>query len=222
MNETLDVSQINVSEPKVGHEGIRNVALTYGADKKPLLFRSSALLSFGINTWPGPPPAHSVTLSFYGKEDVTQDAFYGVLHVMDQWLLHTAKANLWAWLKCKALSDDSLRAQHFATLRGLAVKFKLKLKPTARDAFTTLFFNKNQQLLPTTAAITSHFTKGSLACVLVECTGVWISKEGRFGFTWKLHQIMIDPKEEQEQEQEQEEQEEQAEQGSQCMIEDDD
>ncbi len=197
MNETssssssFDVAKINVSEAKVGHEGIRNVALTYGDDKKPLLFRSSALLSFGIQTWPGPPPAHSVALSFYGK-DVSQDAFYGALQAMDQWLLHTAKANLWPWLKCKVLGDDALRAQHFPTLRGGGVKFKLK--PTVRDAFSTLFFNKDQQLLPTTAAITNHFTKGSLACVLVECTGVWITKVGRFGFTWKLHQIMIDPK----------------------------
>ena len=186
----FDVAQINTSEPMVGHEGVRRVKLTYGPAKKPLMFCSSILLSFGIETWPGPPPSHSVGLSFYGK-DPTKDFFCGALQAMDQWLLHKAKENLWAWLKCKSLSDTSLCARHYPTVQGGGLKFKLKT--TARDTFTTEFYDKTQQsLAPNTAAMTSFLTKGSLVRVFVECASVWISKEGTFGFTWKLHQMIID------------------------------
>lgn len=195
---TFDPALLHVSGAKLTHSGGTGINLTYGADKKPLVFRTPFMLSFGINTWTGGcggggTPHHSTTLSFYGQP--AEDPFFQVLAAMDQWLLQTASQRTWEWLKSKSLPLERLQEQHFRTLRVSSdgvpnIKFNLK---TTTAGFSTLFFLANSKThLTTTEDLTRHFVKGTLAAGLIQCAGIWV-KDGRFGLSWKLMQMMLIP-----------------------------
>lgn len=192
----FDLTQINVAEPKLGYDGGLNVALTYGADQAPLMLSSPLMLSFGVNTsrWGAGEEIHTVTLSFYGQ--AAEQPFLSVLRAMDEWLLATAQANTWKWLKSTKMSAETLRQQHFSTLRRSSAgvsNIKFKLKTTANGGYATHFYTNSKAFLATTADVCAYFTKGSLAAALIQCTGIWINS-GRFGYTWKLHQLLVDPR----------------------------
>jgi hypothetical protein len=195
---TFDPALLNVAGAKLTHSGGTGINLSYGPDKQPIVFRTPFMLSFGINTWHGTtPPHHTVTLSFYGQP--ADDPFHQALNAMDEWLLHTAAQHTWEWLKSKTLPLERLQEQHFRTLRASGggmphIKFNLKTT-AATNSFSTLFFTTPKTPQPLTAAvgdINRHFVKGTLAAGLLQCTGIWV-KDGRFGFSWKLVQLMLIP-----------------------------
>jgi hypothetical protein len=68
----------------------------------------------------------------------------------------------------------------------------MKLKLNKRDGgFDTSFFTTDKQMLPADE-VDSYFNKGSKVRALVQCTGFWIAA-GKFGLSWKLKQMIIEP-----------------------------
>ena len=67
---------------------------------------------------------------------------------------------------------------------------KLKLAETD-SGFATSFFNMNKESIEA-SDVDGIFTKGTKVRALIQCIGFWIAA-GKFGLSWKLKQMLLDP-----------------------------
>jgi hypothetical protein len=206
----FDSSNLVCSAPKaLNAMGAKSVNLNYKFNdgQSPITFQTPWMRSFGINQWVDPKNANaepklSVTLSFMGSEEnESVTAFKEFLESIDEWAIDTAHKNAWEWLKTKSAPRDTIAFNYTRSLKvpvdqatgepnGKPANMKLKLNK--RDGgFDTSFFNTDKQVIPADE-VDGFFNKGSKVRALVQCTGFWIAA-GKFGLSWKLKQMIIEP-----------------------------
>jgi len=206
----FDSSNLVCSAPKaLNAMGAKSVNLNYkfNEGQAPITFQTPWMRSFGINQWVDPKnasaePKLSVTLSFMGhEENESVTAFKEFLESVDEWAIDTAHKNSWEWLKTKSAPRDTIAFNYTRSLKvpidqatgepnGKPANMKLKLNK--RDGgFETSFFNTDKQMIAADE-VDAFFNKGSKVRALVQCTGFWIAA-GKFGLSWKLKQMIIEP-----------------------------
>ena len=73
---------------------------------------------------------------------------------------------------------------------GKPDNMKLKITHTGSD-YSASFFNVDRTRIAA-SDVETKFTMGSNVRALIQCTGFWIAA-GKFGLSWKLKQMIIDP-----------------------------
>jgi hypothetical protein len=208
--QTFDSSNLVVSAVKpMGNMGGKSINLYYKftEGQSPITVQTPWMRSYGINKWFDPkdetaPPKLSVTLSFFGEaEDQKISDFKTFLEQLDEWAIDTAHKNSWEWLKTKSAPRDTIAFNYTRSFKypldkdtgeptGKPANMKTKLTHGV-NGYSATFFNKDRVTIQTDS-VESSFSMGSKVRSLIECTGFWVAA-GKFGLTWKLKQIMIDP-----------------------------
>lgn len=206
----FDSSNLVCSAPKaLNAMGAKSVNLNYKFNdgQSPITFQTPWMRSFGINQWvdpknPSAEPKLSVTLSFMGyEENEGMTAFKEFLESIDEWAIDAAHKNSWEWLKTKSAPRDTIAFNYTRSLKvpvdsatgepnGKPANMKLKLTKN-ESGYSTSFFNTDKQPIAT-EDVETVFNKGSKVRALIQCTGFWIAA-GKFGLTWKLKQLLIEP-----------------------------
>lgn len=206
----FESSNLVCSAPKaLNAMGAKSVNLNYKFNdgQAPITFQTPWMRSFGINQWVDPKNANaepklSVTLSFMGhEENEGMSTFKDFLEAIDEWAIDTAHKNSWEWLKTKSAPRDTIAFNYTRSLKvpvdketgepnGKPANMKLKLTKTD-TGYATSFFNTDKQMIPADE-VESFFNKGSRVRALVQCTGFWIAA-GKFGLSWKLKQMIVEP-----------------------------
>jgi hypothetical protein len=209
---TFDAANLTASAPKqlnpMGAKSI-NVNYKFPEGQSPITIQTSWMRSFGINKWLNPqdesaPPKLSVTLSFQGVEtDGKIGELKDVLQGIDEWAIDTAHKNSWEWLKTKSAPRDTIAFNYTRSFKfpvdketgepnGKPATMKIKLD-RSRDSgdYTAVFFNKDRKPIDSND-VETVFTMGSKVRALIQCTGFWVAA-GKFGLSWRLKQMIIDP-----------------------------
>jgi hypothetical protein len=206
----FDVNNIKVSAPKVNQAGGKNITTNYNLadDVIGLVFQTPRMLSFGVNKWvdpnnPNATPICSVTLSFMGMDTNPKlQEFHEALSALDNWAVDAASKNSWEWLSRKNLSRETLDTVYTHCIKvpldqqtgepnGKPHSMKIKLKSND-SGFSSVFFNKEKNIIPS-EELELHFNKGSNVRALIQCTGFWVAA-GKFGLSWKLLQMVVEPR----------------------------
>ncbi len=206
----FDVSNITVGAPKLNQSGGKNINTNYNIQDgvAGLVFQTPRMLSFGINKWVDPKDANatpicSATLSFMGMDTNPKlKEFHQTLEALDNWAVDAASKNSWEWLSRKNLSRETLDAVYTRCVKvpldqqtgepnGKPHSMKIKLKSNA-SGFTSVFFDKEKNVIPS-EELEQIFTKGSHVRALMQCTGFWVAA-GKFGLSWKLLQMVVEPR----------------------------
>jgi hypothetical protein len=189
--------------------GAKSINMTYKfpEGQAPITVQTPWMRSFGINKWVDEKnaqaaPKLSVTLSFMGHEqNEGMSNFKDFLEQIDEWAIDTAHKNSWEWLKTKSAPRDTLAFNYTRSLKvpvdqasgepnGKPANMKLKLAETD-SGFATSFFNMNKEPIEA-SDVDAVFTKGTKVRALIQCIGFWIAA-GKFGLSWKLKQMILDP-----------------------------
>ncbi len=203
---TFDVNNITTSAPKLNLSGGKNINTNY--DGSAFILQTPRMLSFGINKWDDPKdssvkPKLSVTLSFMGMDSNPKlQEFHQKLVDIDNWAVETAGKNSWEWLSRKNLSRETLDTIYTHCIKvpldsqtgepsGKPHSMKVKLQNTA-SGISCAFFTKEKTSI-SSEDIEKYFTKGSHVRALIQCTGIWVAA-GKFGLSWKLVQIIVEPR----------------------------
>jgi hypothetical protein len=207
----FEQTNLSTAAPKaLGNMGAKVVGLNYKfpEGQAPITLQTPWLRSYGINKWVDPanessPPKLSVTLSFLGHEtDEKITEFKEFLETLDEWAIDLAHKNSWEWLKSKSVPRDTVAFNYTRSLKvpvdketgepnGKPANMKLKLSHTDATGYSASFFTKEKSAL-STEEVESYFTMGSKVRGLIQCTGFWIAA-GKFGLSWKLKQMVIEP-----------------------------
>jgi hypothetical protein len=206
----FSAENIKVSSPKVNQAGGKNINTTYDLPDGPvgLIFQTPRMLTFGVNTWDDPKdssakPKHSVTLSFMGMDaNPKLQEFHQTLEALDAWAVEAAGKNSWEWLSRKNLSRETLDTIYTHCIKvpldsqtgepnGKPHSMKVKLASNA-SGFNCVFFDKERNPIPS-EDVEKYLTKGSHVRALIQCTGFWVAG-GKFGLSWKLLQMVVEPR----------------------------
>jgi hypothetical protein len=207
----FEQNNLSTTTPKpLGNMGAKVVSLNYKfpEGQAPITLQTPWMRSYGINKWVDPanesaPPKLSVTLSFLGHEtDEKITEFKGFLEALDEWAIDLAHKNSWEWLKSKSVPRDTVAFNYTRSLKipvdketgepnGKPANMKLKLSQTDATGYSASFFTKEKSAL-STEEVETYFTMGSKVRGLIQCTGFWIAA-GKFGLSWKLKQMVIEP-----------------------------
>jgi hypothetical protein len=192
----IDFSKITYKSPKMSQMGMKTVALSYNGS--PLFIQTPRMLSFGINKsiYQEAFPSDSITFSFLNIEnDQHLERFHKFLLNLDEWCLEETRKNSWEWLSVKSLEGEDLTENYYSLIKnssnGYPDYFKIKLR-NGVNGYTTSFFDINKEIIPSDI-IETKFTKGSFVRGLLQCVGLWF-REGKFGLTWKLIQLLVEPR----------------------------
>jgi hypothetical protein len=209
---TFDASNLIAASPKpMGNMGGKSISVNYKfpEGQAPITIQTSWMRSFGINKWINPsdesaPPKLSVTLSFQGVEaDAKIAELKDVLSAIDEWAIDTAHKNSWEWLKTKSAPRDTIAFNYTRSFKypvdkdsgepnGKPATMKLKLdRDNTSGGYKAAFFNKERVTIPA-GDVDTVFAMGSKVRALFECTGFWVAA-GKFGLSWRLKQMIIDP-----------------------------
>lgn len=209
---TFDASNLLAASPKpMGNMGGKSISVNYKfpEGQAPITIQTSWMRSFGINKWVNPsdesaPPKLSVTLSFQGVEaDAKISELKDVLSAIDEWAIDTAHKNSWEWLKTKSAPRDTIAFNYTRSFKypvdkdsgepnGKPATMKLKLdRDNTNGGYKAAFFNKDRVSIPSDD-VDTVFSMGSKVRALFECTGFWVAA-GKFGLSWRLKQMIIDP-----------------------------
>jgi hypothetical protein len=208
----FDSSNLIAASPKpMGNMGGKSISVNYKfpEGQAPITIQTSWMRSFGINKWINPsdesaPPKLSVTLSFQGVEaDAKIAELKDVLSAIDEWAIDTAHKNSWEWLKTKSAPRDTIAFNYTRSFKypvdkdsgepnGKPATMKLKLdRDNTNGGYKAAFFNKERVSIPAND-VDTVFAMGSKVRALFECTGFWVAA-GKFGLSWRLKQMIIDP-----------------------------
>ena len=202
----FEVENIETGSPKTGQSGGKNINVNYSG--APFILQTPRMLSFGINKWqdpkdPSSKPKLSVTLSFMGMESNPKlQEFHEKLTELDNWAVETASKNSWEWLARKNLSRETLETIYTRCIKvpvdiktgepsGKPHNMKVKLQNTT-SSISCAFFTKDRVAIPNDD-VEKYFTKGSHVRALIQCSGFWVTA-GKFGLTWKLVQVIVEPR----------------------------
>ena len=178
--------------------------------------------SYGINKWvdekkPDDAPKLSITLSFSGMEHSKEmQQLHTMLQSIDDWAIDYVHKNSWELLKTKNAPRDTIAFNYTRSFKtpvdresgepnGKPDNMKLKLTANKEQVtensdgskkrtvleYSASFFTKDKTLI-SASEVESKFTMGSNVRALIQCTGFWIAA-GKFGLSWKLKQMVIDP-----------------------------
>jgi hypothetical protein len=206
----FDASNLVATSPKpLGNQGGKSVSVNYKfpEGQSILTIQTPWMTSYGINKWvdekkPDLPPKLSVNLSFRGVEaDSKLKEVQTFLEQLDEWAIDTIHKNSAAWLKIKSAPRDTIAFNYSPSFKiptdketgepnGKPAFMKLKLTQ-GENGYSATFFDKERKVIETDD-VETQFTVGSKVKALVQCTGFWIVS-GKFGLTWKLKQLIIDP-----------------------------
>ncbi len=189
--------------------GAKSVGLNYKFDEAQSLItvQTPWMKSFGINKWqdeskPNDAPKLSVTLSFGGMEsNAEMQALHSFLEELDNWAIDYVHKNSWELLKVKNTPRDTIAFNYTRSFKtpvdrttgeptGKPDNMKLKITNTGSD-YSASFFDVNKKRIEADD-VETKFTMGSNVRALIQCTGFWIAA-GKFGLSWKLKQMIIDP-----------------------------
>ncbi len=189
--------------------GAKSVGLNYKFDdcQSLITLQTPWMKSFGINKWqdekkPEEAPKLSVTLSFGGVEsndDIKN--LHDFLHELDEWAIDYVHKNSWELLKVKNAPRATIAFNYTRSFKtpvdrstgeptGKPDNMKLKVTRNGAD-YSASFFDVNKNRI-NADDVESKFTMGSNVRALIQCTGFWIAA-GKFGLSWKLKQMIIDP-----------------------------
>jgi hypothetical protein len=189
--------------------GAKSVGLNYKfADTQSLItVQTPWMKSFGINKWvdekkPDDSPKLSVTLSFGGMDSNAEiQALHEFLSQLDEWAIDHVHKNSWELLKVKNAPRDTIAFNYTRSFKtpvdrstgepsGKPDNMKLKITHNGSD-YSASFFSMDKLRIPADE-VESKFIMGSNVRGLIQCTGFWIAA-GKFGLSWKLKQMIIDP-----------------------------
>jgi hypothetical protein len=211
----LNVAEFSVenlipSAPKqLNTMGAKSVGLNYKfKDAQSLItVQTPWMKSFGINKWvdekkPDDAPKLSVTLSFGGMESNGEiQALHDFLAQLDEWAIDYVHKNSWELLKVKNAPRATIAFNYTRSFKTPVDRStgepsgkpdNMKLKITQNDSdYSASFFSMDKIRIPADE-VESKFTMGSNVRGLIQCTGFWIAA-GKFGLSWKLKQMIIDP-----------------------------
>ena len=189
--------------------GAKSVGLNYKFDETQSLItvQTTWMKSFGINKWqdeskPNDAPKLSVTLSFGGMDsNAEMQSLHSFLEELDNWAIDYVHKNSWELLKVKNTPRDTIAFNYTRSFKtpvdrttgeptGKPDNMKLKITHTGSD-YSASFFDVNKKRIDADD-VESKFTMGSNVRALIQCTGFWIAA-GKFGLSWKLKQMIIDP-----------------------------
>jgi hypothetical protein len=209
VNEFHASNLVATSLKPLGNQGGKSVSINYKfpEGQSILTIQTPWMTSYGINKWvdekkPDMPPKLSVNLSFRGVEaDAKLKEVQTFLEELDEWAIDTIHKNSGAWLKIKSAPRDTIAFNYSPSFKiptdkdsgepnGKPAFIKLKLTQ-GENGYSATFFDKERKVIETDD-VESSFITGSKVKALVQCTGFWIVS-GKFGLTWKLKQLIIDP-----------------------------
>lgn len=218
MSSKLNILNVNdfstdnliTSAPKqLNPMGAKSVGLNYKFNDAQSLItvQTPWMMSFGINKWqdekkPDDAPKLSVTLSFRGMDSNTEmKALHDFLSEVDEWAIDYVHKNSWELMKVKNAPRDTIAFNYTRSFKapvdkatgeptGKPANMKVKITNNGSD-YSASFFNVDRtRIMPT--EVESKFIMGSNVRALIQCTGFWIAA-GKFGLSWKLKQMIIDP-----------------------------
>jgi len=207
----FEQANLSIATPKpFGNKGAKIVNLNYKfpESQAPITLQTPWMRSYGINKWVDPanetaPPKLSVSLTFGGEEtDEKIKEFKTFLEALDEWAINVAQKNSWEWLAAKNIPRETVAFNYTRSFKypvdkttgernGKPANMKLKLSHTDATGYSATFFTKEKTAL-STEEVETYFTMGSKVRALIQCTGCWIAA-GKFGLSWKLKQMIIDP-----------------------------
>jgi hypothetical protein len=206
----FDSSNLVTSTPKpLGKQGGKSVSINYKFSESQglITLQTPWMRSYGIGKWideknPDAPAKLSVCLSFGGIEsDKKIEEFHTFLEELDQWAIDTVHKNSWSFLQVKNVPKETIAFNFntsFKTPRdkstgeptGKPDYMKLKIN-LGSNGYNVVFFDKEKTRIDD-SEVESKFVMLSQVKALLQCTGFWIVN-GKYGLTWNLKQIVIDP-----------------------------
>lgn len=189
---------------------------------RSLFIQTPMMLTWGVNEIRDKDTqelqGYSLSLQFPRDEDDNNDdemkAFFDSMVDFDKVVCEEAKKNSQKWCKKKTLSDDLLDAYYdsrvvrysrFPDGHPQAGDVNSERKPTIRiklpfynKEFNTEIYNVDMKRLfprnPQGKTPPEIIGKGDNVIAIMQCGGIWFAGT-RFGVTWKLHQVILQKKE---------------------------
>lgn len=209
LNEFNSANLVSSSPKPLGNKGGKSVSVNYRfpEGQSMLTIQTPWMRSYGIGKWvdedaPEAPPKLSITLAFNGMDaDPKMKELHDFLEQLDNWAVDAMFRNSWEWLKVKNAPKETIAFNYNPSFKtpkdkttgeptGKPDYMKLKIA-LGENGYNVSFFDKERKLIPTDE-VESTFSMGSRVKGLIQCTGFWIVN-GKFGLSWKLKQLIIDP-----------------------------
>lgn len=189
---------------------------------RSLFIQTPMMLTWGVNEIRDKETkklqGYSMSLQFPRDEDDNNDAemkaFFKAMDEFDKVICDEAKANSQKWCKKKKLTNELLEAYfdsrtvkypRYPEDHEHAGEINHERKPTLRiklpyynEEFNTEIYDVSMKRLfprnPEGLTPPDIIGKGDNVIVIMQCGGVWFAGS-RFGVTWKLHQVILQKKE---------------------------
>lgn len=200
----LNVNDIKFSEPKLlGDKGARQVLLSVGTAQL-CLHTPKMRLPFGLSCYeePGKDPKYELNLAFDNMDSNPGiKEFHDKIKEFDACIKKNAMKHCQQWLKKKDISEevidefftDSVKYSKNKETGELNTQysptFKVKVPYYSGNFACEVFDHERKQLKDD---IKEVIQRGHRVTAIIKCTGIWISAS-RFGCSWKLQQLKLDP-----------------------------
>lgn len=200
----FDPSSVDEGSVRSMDNRAKIVYLNHGPDKCPIILQTTTLRSIkGIenNDYGDGPTKYTMELALS-----PDDAEYQKLAEFDQRIIDIAATSKQKWINTKNGSvpnRELLEELYTPTLKIPRDKqtgevsdrwpptFKVTI-PQRRDTgeFDLELWDSSKNKIDVKNFITSGSSRNAQMTVIVKCTGVWVGG-GKFGTTWKAHQILV-------------------------------
>lgn len=151
---------------------------------------------------------YSLSLSFRGMDNEDDDnhkklkEFHEVCEMIDNLMIETGTKNALTWLKQPKASREVVETLYNPMLKKSkdkvtqlpdgkwpdTVRGKVLYDDNTKEFATKVFLSEDKE---TPVSVVDNLRKGAKARCILECGGVYFSN-GKFGLTWKIHQIAVD------------------------------
>jgi len=200
MTTITEPAQFDISKLKIKNEvntlksGIKKAYVNYNGRASLYLETPFMHCPFGIKEETNEGETkYKLELSFRDEEsDPSVAEFRAILDAMDQLAEKTALENTLTYFKknhplvlIKEFHKPCVRIQKESKY---APTFRLNL-PFREGAFDMKVYDTNKNKVDMLELVRTN-TKGASVTAIIQCTGFWMSGAG-FGYTWKVHQMMI-------------------------------
>tara|TARA_Y100000389_G_C17458190_1_gene519643 strand:+ start:1766 stop:2725 length:960 start_codon:yes stop_codon:yes gene_type:complete len=206
--------KISFSKPKPNKYGGNNVYVRFG-DSNLSIVTPSMAVPYGLSVEDLTDKAgqvlgkkYSLSVSFRGMDhddDPNQaklKEFHEVCEMIDDLMVETGTKNALTWLKQPKASKEVIQTLYTPMLKKSkdketqlpdgkwpdTVRGKVLYDDNSKEFATKVFLSEDKE---TAVSVVDNLRKGAKVRCIFECGGVYFSN-GKFGLTWKIHQIAVD------------------------------
>lgn len=205
----LDTGKITFSEAKPGKGRATMVYMNYEEQQMPLVQTWLGRVAFnGISAFPNQDTGkmqYSLELAFSGADGDQIESARRTVEGFDEFLVQSAVKNSRPWFKkklefavCKEFHTPWMRLPkdketgEVDTRWPPTIKLKLPTNESDTDFKFAIYDMKTRERMPPPANLLDYVPKGSNVRAILKCGGVWIAN-GRFGCSWYVEQLQVEP-----------------------------